>query len=52
MLIIGSEGTPYSNGAFLLDVFFDSQYANSPPKVTLMTTGGAQLVLKGLAREW
>ena len=52
VLIIGSEGTPYSNGAFLFDVFFDSQYANSPPKVTLMTTGGAQLVLKGLAREW
>ena len=40
VLIIGSEGTPYSNGAFLFDVFFDNQYPNSPPKVTLMTTGG------------
>ena len=40
VLIIGSEGTPYSNGAFQFDVFFDSQYPNAPPKVTLMTTGG------------
>ena len=40
VLIMGSEGTPYSNGAFLFDVFFDNQYPNSPPKVTLMTTGG------------
>ena len=40
VLIIGSEGTPYSNGAFLFDVFFDNQYPNAPPKVTLMTTGG------------
>jgi len=40
VLIMGSEGTPYSNGAFLFDVFFDSQYPNLPPKVTLMTTGG------------
>ena len=40
VLIIGSEGTPYSNGAFLFDVFFDNQYPNLPPKVTLMTTGG------------
>ena len=40
VLIIGSEGTPYSNGAFLFDVFFDNQYPNTPPKVTLMTTGG------------
>ena len=40
VLIIGSEGTPYSNGAFQFDVFFDSQYPNTPPKVTLMTTGG------------
>ena len=40
VLIIGSEGTPYSNGAFLFDVFFDNQYPNLPPKVNLMTTGG------------
>ena len=40
VLIMGSEGTPYSNGAFQFDVFFDSQYPNAPPKVNLMTTGG------------
>ena len=40
VLIIGSEGTPYSNGAFEFDVFFDSQYPKGPPKVTLITTGG------------
>jgi len=40
VLIIGSEGTPYSNGAFLFDLFFDNQYPNLPPKVNLMTTGG------------
>ena len=39
VLIMGSEGTPYSNGAFLFDVFFDSNYPNGPPKVNLMTTG-------------
>ena len=39
VLIMGSEGTPYSNGAFQFDVFFDSQYPSSPPKVNLMTTG-------------
>ena len=39
VLIIGSEGTPYSNGAFQFDVFFDNLYPNGPPKVTLMTTG-------------
>ena len=40
VLIMGSEGTPYSNGAFEFDVFFDSQYPKGPPKVTLRTTGG------------
>ena len=40
VLIMGSEGTPYSNGAFQFDVFFDGQYPNAPPKVTIMTTGG------------
>ena len=40
VLIMGSEGTPYSNGAFQFDVLFDTQYPDTPPKVTLMTTGG------------
>ena len=39
VLIMGSEGTPYSNGAFQFDVFFDSNYPNGPPKVNIMTTG-------------
>lgn len=39
VLIMGSSGTPYSNGAFEYDVYFDSQYPNGPPKVTLVTTG-------------
>ncbi|MGL4947763.1 MAG: ThiF family adenylyltransferase, partial [Mycoplasma sp.] len=39
VLILGSEGTPYSNGAFEFDVFFDSQYPTTPPKVNLITTG-------------
>ena len=40
VLIIGSEGTPYSNGAFQFDVLFDTQYPDTSPKVTLMITGG------------
>lgn len=40
VLITGPEDTPYSNGIFEFDVFFPSQYPNSPPKVLLTTTGG------------
>ena len=40
VLIIGSEGTPYSNGAFAFDVAFDSDYPNKPPHVVIVTTGG------------
>ena len=43
VLIMGSEGTPYSNGAFQFDVFFDNQYPNAPPKVNIMTTGGGSI---------
>ncbi len=39
VLIFGSEGTPYSNGAFIFDVFFDNNYPNLPPKVLIVTTG-------------
>ena len=39
-LIMGSENTPYSNGAFEFDIYFDENYPNSPPKVNLTTTGG------------
>ena len=40
ILIMAPVGTPYSRGCFLFDVFFPSNYPNSPPKVNLMTTGG------------
>lgn len=38
-LIFGAEGTPYSSGAYLFDIYFDENYPLYPPKVTLMTTG-------------
>ncbi len=43
VLIIGSEGTPYSNGAFVFDVAFDSNYPNNPPHVVILTTGGGSV---------
>jgi ubiquitin-protein ligase len=39
VLIFGAEGTPYSGGAFIFDVFMDSTFPNKPPLVTLATTG-------------
>jgi ubiquitin-protein ligase len=39
-IVTGVEGTPYAHGCFLYDVFFDSGYPNSPPKVNLETNGG------------
>lgn len=39
-LIIGSDDTPYANGAFIYDIFLDDNYPNSPPKMNLVTTGG------------
>ena len=42
-LIFGAEGTPYANGGFLFDIFFDENYPLYPPKVTLMTTGGGKV---------
>lgn len=38
-IIIGSEDSPYSNGVFLYDIFFDDTYPMQPPKISLMTTG-------------
>ena len=35
----GPEGTPYSGGCFLFDIYFPSQYPSSPPSVILRTTG-------------
>ena len=36
----GPEGTPYSGGCFLFDIYFPSQYPTLPPNVILRTTGG------------
>jgi len=38
-MISGPEGSPYSNGLFLFDVFFPDSYPSTPPKVSLQTTG-------------
>lgn len=42
-IIMGSTGTPYANGAFLYDVFFEDTYPNSSPKVNLQTTGNGKV---------
>jgi len=38
-LITGPSDTPYSNGCFVFDIFFPSDYPNGPPHVWLKTTG-------------
>ncbi|XP_022243129.1 uncharacterized protein LOC106460649 isoform X2 [Limulus polyphemus] len=39
-LITGPEGTPYSNGCFLFDIYFPYEFPNNPPMVNFQTTGG------------
>mmetsp|Transcript_11168 Transcript_11168/g.16728 ORF Transcript_11168/g.16728 Transcript_11168/m.16728 type:complete len:245 (+) Transcript_11168:2-736(+) len=39
VMIAAPPGTPYGYGLFLFDVYFPSEYPDSPPKVNLMTTG-------------
>ncbi|XP_049832640.1 baculoviral IAP repeat-containing protein 6-like [Schistocerca gregaria] len=39
-LITGPEGTPYSGGCFIFDIFLPMQYPHVPPMVKLCTTGG------------
>ncbi|KAK6585937.1 hypothetical protein PZA11_000994 [Diplocarpon coronariae] len=39
VLIIGSEGSPYAGGLFTFDVFLDSRYPLSPPKMTFTLKG-------------
>jgi baculoviral IAP repeat-containing protein 6 len=39
VLISGPDGTPYSNGCFLFDVYFPNEYPTSPPSINLETTG-------------
>ena len=38
-IIFGSEGTPYSSGAFVFDVSFGPDYPNNPPHVVITSTG-------------
>ena len=40
---MGSKDTPYSNGAFLFDIFCEDTYPNQPPKMVITTTGGAKI---------
>jgi ubiquitin-protein ligase len=39
VLITGPQDTPYANGCFEFDVFFPSDYPDSPPMINLQTTG-------------
>ena len=39
VLITGPDGTPYSNGCFIFDVYFPNEYPTSPPSINLETTG-------------
>ncbi|CAF1366021.1 unnamed protein product, partial [Rotaria sordida] len=39
ILITGLDGTPYSNGCFIFDVYFPNQYPTTPPSINLETTG-------------
>jgi ubiquitin-protein ligase len=40
---MGSKDTPYSNGAFLFDLYCDDTYPNSAPKMTIITTGNGKI---------
>eukprot|EP00900_Chrysochromulina_parva_P024407 jgi/Chrpa1/65/Chrysochromulina_OHIO_Genome00000170-RA len=42
-LILGPPCTPYSFGMFHFDLRFPSDYPNSPPKVSILTTSGGQV---------
>ena len=43
VLISGTEETPYEHGLYLFDIKLDSNYPNSPPKMTIKTTGNGSL---------
>lgn len=42
-LITGPEGTPYSGGCFIFDIYFPPAYPRCPPQVNLHTTGGGKV---------
>ena len=39
ILIVGIEGTPYEGGLFTFDLYLDSNYPNTPPKMTFTSDG-------------
>ncbi|CAF4789353.1 unnamed protein product, partial [Rotaria magnacalcarata] len=39
ILMTGPDGTPYSNGCFVFDVYFPNEYPTTPPSINLETTG-------------
>ncbi|KAI8463576.1 MAG: hypothetical protein J3K34DRAFT_462370 [Monoraphidium minutum] len=41
-MITGPEGTPYSGGCFVFDIYFPGTYPQVPPLVLLKTTGGGR----------
>ncbi|OMJ87759.1 hypothetical protein SteCoe_10506 [Stentor coeruleus] len=43
VMISGTEDTPYEHGLYLFDIKLDSNYPNSPPKMTIKTTGNGTL---------
>ncbi|XP_033739227.1 uncharacterized protein LOC117326577 [Pecten maximus] len=42
-LITGPEGTPYSGGCYVFDIYFPPAYPKSPPLVNLQTTGSGKV---------
>nr|XP_006820901.1 PREDICTED: baculoviral IAP repeat-containing protein 6-like [Saccoglossus kowalevskii] len=42
-LIAGPEGTPYSGGCFLFDIFFPNNYPKIAPQFNLQTTGNGSV---------
>lgn len=43
VMISGTEDTPYEHGLYLFDIKLDPSYPNSPPKMTIKTTGNGTL---------
>jgi ubiquitin-protein ligase len=42
-LIVGPDGTPYSNGVFVFDCFLGDNFPETAPKVKIQTTGGGKV---------
>ena len=42
-IIVGAEGTPYSLGLFVFDIFHPQMYPSTAPLVHFMTTGGGTI---------